>query len=132
MVKHTRTIRWLLSTNCSSEFDHFVRLALRVKVFFLVYVWPFFRALSIMRVMLQMLNTLLIISHLTHHQHQNNIYSHSILLLADFRQKFIDWIWTIVYSAVPSDFFGPWALRVGVYILMSPKLTLFKASKHSI
>ena len=75
--------------------------------FFLVYVSPFFRALSIMRVMLQMLNILLIISHLTHHQHQNNIYSHSILLLADFRQKFVDWIWTIVYSAVPSDFFGP-------------------------
>ena len=54
-----------------------------------------------------MLNILLTISHLTHHQHQNNIYSHSILLLADFRQKFVDWIWTIVYSAVPSDFFGP-------------------------
>ena len=29
MVKHTQTIRWLLSTNCLSMFDHSVGLALK-------------------------------------------------------------------------------------------------------
>ena len=29
MVKHTQTIRWQQSTNCSSVFDHFVRFALK-------------------------------------------------------------------------------------------------------
>ena len=32
MVKHTQTIRWLLLMNCLSVFDHFVGLALRVKL----------------------------------------------------------------------------------------------------
>ena len=29
MVKHTEAIRWTLSTNCLSVFDHFVGLALK-------------------------------------------------------------------------------------------------------
>ena len=29
VVKHTKTVRWLLSRNCVSVFDHFVGLALK-------------------------------------------------------------------------------------------------------
>ena len=37
MVKHTRTIRRLLATNCLGVFDHFVGLVLKgLMIFFLV------------------------------------------------------------------------------------------------
>ena len=34
MVKHTKTIRWLLPTICLSMFDHFVWLALKALMLF--------------------------------------------------------------------------------------------------
>ena len=33
MVKHTQTNHWLLPTNCLSEFDHFVGLALKELIY---------------------------------------------------------------------------------------------------